>query len=475
MVQDVTTDDMEIVSALRAALADRVGQQRFDLWFGTSTRLTLRDGVLLVEVPNRFYQDWLRANFRKEVESCCLAVFGKPMAVEFRVDPDLENLKMESGPADGKVSHQAKANSQDSAESNGKGGPSSTRSKRRRRFAELTSFVVGHSNRVAHASAQMVAERPGCLSPLFLHGPIGVGKTHLLEGIWSAATKQEPQINAVLLSAEQFTTGFLEALHHSGLPSFRRKYRSLELLILDDIQFFTGKRATLVEVLHTVDTLLRDRRQLVFSADRPPDQIEGLGPELASRLSGGIVCPIDPPDHQTRLGILRRLVAERDMSVPDEVLELVAVRFTAHARELSGAINRLHATGQALGKPITVAMAGEALANMASQSQQAVRLADIEHAVCDVFGLSSESLRSQRKSRSVSHPRMLAMWLARKYTRAALSEIGDFFGRRSHTTVISAQKRVNDWMARGKTLELPERSWNIEEAIRRVEQKMRIG
>jgi chromosomal replication initiator protein len=259
------------------------------------------------------------------------------------------------------------------------------------------------------------------------------------------------------------------------LPSFRRKYRSLDLFILDDIQFFTGKKATVSELLHTIDSLMRSGRQLVLAADRPPAQLEGLGPELTSRLSGGMVCRLDAPGYVTRREIVRSYAEKRHMQLPDEVQDFVAARLTDNVRELFGAVNRLQATSQAMGQPITAPMAEAALADLILHSGRVVQLDDIEKAVCHVFGLQPASLRSQRKGKAVSHPRMLAMWLARKHTRSALSEIGDFFGRRSHTTVISAHKRVNTWLTGGDRVELADQNWHIEEAIRRVEEKLRAG
>jgi chromosomal replication initiator protein len=279
----------------------------------------------------------------------------------------------------------------------------------------------------------------------------------------------------VYLSAEQFTSHFLEALRGSGLPSFRRKYRGVGLLIIDDLQFFVGKRATQVELLHTVDTLMRDRRQLVFAADRSPAELAELGPELTTRLASGMVCRVEVPDYATRLGIVAQLARRMKLQVPAEVQEFVASRLTNHARELSGALCRLQATSEALGKPITLAMAEEALREMIHDSTRMVRLGDIEKAVCQVFGLEPQSLQADDKSKSVSHPRMLAMWLARKHTRAALSEIGRYFGRRSHSTVVSAQKRVDRWVACGSSIDLAERAWTVDEAIRHVERHLAAG
>ena len=345
----------------------------------------------------------------------------------------------------------------------------------RRRFASLETFVAGEANRLAIASAEMVVRQPGQLTPLMFHGPTSVGKTHLLEGIWTAARKTHQRLTAVYLSAEQFTSHFLEALRGSGLPSFRRKYRGVGVLILDDLQFFVGKRATQIELLHTVDTFLREGRQLVFAADRSPADLAELGPELTTRLTSGLVCRIEPPDHATRLGILGQMARRMKIDVPPDVQRFVASRLTSHARELSGALCRLQATAESLGRPISLAMAEEALSDLIRHSVRAVRLADIEKAVCETFGLEPASLQSDAKGKRVSHPRMLAMWLARKHTRAALSEIGHYFGRRSHSTVISAQKRVDGWMTSGRSLDLAERHWPADNAIRQVERRLAAG
>jgi chromosomal replication initiator protein len=335
--------------------------------------------------------------------------------------------------------------------------------------------VTGQSNRLAAVSAEMVARRPGQITPLLIHGPTSVGKTHLLEGIWTAARKASREMTVVYLSAEQFTTQFLEALRGSGLPNFRRKYRGVGLLILDDLQFIAGKRATQVELLYTMDTLMREGRQLVFSADRPPAELPELGPELITRLGSGLVCRIEPPEFATRLGIVAHLARQLRVNVPADVQGFIAARLTTHARALSGAICRLQATSEALRQPITLAMAEEALGELIRQHSRVVRLDDIQQAVCRVFGLEPESLQSAGKSKRNSHPRMLAMWLARKHTRAALAEIGQFFGRRSHSTVISAQKRIDGWMAAGASLHLAERTWEIDEAIRQVERQLLAG
>lgn len=344
----------------------------------------------------------------------------------------------------------------------------------RRPFSRLETFVVGRANRVAYTSAQMVADRPGSLNPLFLHGPTGIGKTHLMEGIWSSI-RGRPGKHVVYLSSEQFTSLFLDALNGKGLPLFRSKYRGVDALLIDDVQFLSGKKATISELLHTVDSLLRGGRQVVLSADRPPSELTGLGSELLTRLSGGMQCQLEPADYETRLGIVRQLAAKLRVDLPASVQQYVAAHLTAHARELAGALNLLKATSQALSQPISLPLAEEALAERIRQNARAVKLADIEQAICHVFGLEPESLHGTDKTRELNGARTLAMWLARKHTRAALTEIGRYFGRRSHSTVISAQKKVTSWMADGRPLQLADRNWGIEEAIKRVESRLRVG
>lgn len=481
----MSTDDTDIVRALRAALAEGVGQERFQLWFGPGTRLQFDGQTLTIGVPNLFFLDWIRANFRRHIETACLQTLGRCPGLQFLVDDSLHSGHPgPPGSGNGNGYPKPAARSRPgplgavAAGRHGHGWPAAdSGGLRARRYASLEAFVPGHSrrNRLALASAEMAAQRPGEISPLLIHGPTSVGKTHLLEGISTAVRKVHPKITAIYLPAEQFTSHFLEALRGSGLPSFRRRYRGVQVLILDDLQFLAGKRATQTELLHTVEALLREQRQLVFAADRSLAELSELSPELVTRLDSGMVCRLEPPDYATRLEIVARLAKRNRIHVPQEVQQFIASRLTNHAREVSGALCRLQATSEALRQPVTLAMAEEALAEMIRHSRRPLRLRDIERAICDVFELEPASLQSPRKAKRVSHPRMLAMWLARKHTRAALSEIGQYFGRRSHSTVISAQKRVEAWVADGQSLVLAERTWAIEEAIREVERHLVAG
>ncbi len=253
------------------------------------------------------------------------------------------------------------------------------------------------------------------------------------------------------------------------------KYRSVDVLFIDDIQFLAGKRATLDEVLHTIDTLHERGRQVVLTSDRSPGDLQKVSTELVTRISGGLAIPLESPDFATRLGIVRQLSLRLKVSLDEEVIVLIATQVAGSARQLAGAINRLVATSMARNSTITPDLARTTLADFVQQNTPAVRLADIQRAVCDVFGVEPASLKSTRKTRSIAEPRMLAMWLARKYTRAALGEISEYFGRRSHSTVVSAQKKVERLVSQGGEISVADRPCQMDEAIRQVEAALRTA
>jgi chromosomal replication initiator protein len=462
MRQDVKKDDREIDMALRQAVSEEVGSERFDLWFGASVQLRLSDGEVEVRAADQFTLDRLRGQFRSDLQQAAHRVVGHDVSVRFvRCDVEAARSASPAKPTSPVAAHKPAA--------------SSASTPTRRRFARLDQFVVGETNRLAHTAAEMVAQRIGSASPLFLYGPTGCGKTHLLEGIWSAA-RAAPGFRRVLyLSAEQFTSMFLEALQGKGLPSFRHKYRKVDVLLIDDVQFFSGKRATLVELQHTLDALLREGRRLILAADRSPADLRGFSNELIARMTGGLICGMESPDANTRRGIVQRFAAQLDVKFSHEVLDHLSSQLQGDARQLSGALLKLEATSRAFGRPIDLPMVESALADVFRATRRIVKLADIERAVCDVFGIDATRLQSSGKARSISQPRALAMWLARKYTRAAYSEIGAYFGRRSHSTVISAQRQVTKWVQQGESIHVSHGQCAVDEAIRRVESQIRAS
>jgi len=494
-----------VVQRVEEALQERLGSERYAVWFGDGVAIDVETvhsdsvadgGSIIVSVGNAFSQEWLKRTFRDDVEAAVQGVCGRAWSVVWRTaastaiavvptpaTPTAPNglppvaksrargtVRPQQTGAISPISPLRQPASRNLSAPAGSGEIAT-----RRPAAGLDSFVVGPSNRMAFAAVEIAATRPGEMSPLVIHGPSGVGKSHLLEGICGRFRDLHPGATTLLLSAEQFTTSFLQALHGSGLPGFRRGCRNADLLVIDDLQFFAGKRATLMEVQQTVDALHRQGRQLVFASDRDLSALDGLGPDLLTRLRGGMTARIEPPDYDVRRGIVAAVAAKRGLSLPDEVIHYVATHMTRHARELIGALNRLEATSHMLGLPVTLGMAEEALTDLVRSSARSVRLADIERAVCAAFGIESGSLQSAKRARTVNHPRMLAMFLARRHTTSALTEIGSYFGRRSHSTVISAQKTVGEWVTQRSRIVLADTTWDVEEAIRRVEDVLRAG
>lgn len=486
-----------MILALRAALIAQVGKERFDLWFEDPERVRLEEGRLVICAADAFSLDRLRKAFREEIEFVATKTLGRTPEIVFRVESATDrsaeqgaSARRQDEPRVAAGPRLAPQTSRSSAGAERTGqapaprparaegeqaveGPSSSDAMPRRKFAQLEDFVVSDGSMVAHTAATMCVQRCGQVSPVFFYGPNGCGKTHLLEGILSETRRRGLVRRAVYLSSEQFTTQFVDALRGSGLPNFRRKYRDVELLVLDDLQFFAGKRATIVELQHTLDHLLRAGRQIVLAADRPPSELNELGSELIARFTGGLVCGVELPERSARLRIVQRLAERRRMEVPAEVAAQIADHIHGDVRQIAGALNRLHAASFAMSKPVSVELATVALSDIFRAAQKVVRLPDVEKAICEVFGIDASALHSKKKSRTISHPRMLAMWLSRKYTRSAFADIGEYFGNRTHSTVISAQKKVDQWVAEKSNLAMPQGDIDIQEVIRRLEQRLR--
>ena len=340
-----------------------------------------------------------------------------------------------------------------------------------RRFASLDDFIPGVTNELPKKMAEICALQPGVFSPLFFYGPTSVGKTHLAEGIYSAYRGSGKRKAPLFLSADQFTTLFTSQFARDGGAErgFRRRFADISLLVIDDLHFFRKEmRSTQAELVALIDLLKRQGVQLVFTADRPLGELTELRSELVSRLESGILSEIKPADRETLLGVFQKMAADRGLVIPPEVARLVVSRYAAHARQLSGALNRLHLAHLASGRPITIEMAEEALADLARNDRRIVRLEEIERVVAEMFGLTPSALRNKSRAREYSAPRMIAMWLARKHTRSALSEIGRYFNR-NHSTVISAQRRVDAWLASDENVSSDDRNRSMAETVEKIE------
>lgn len=491
----MTAHEKDVVSAFRAHLLKRLGNARYDVWFGGDSQIEFSDEGLRIIAPRSFAVDWLQTHFRRELDECAQAAAGREVKVELSaVAAAAAPPNSVAGETRGAKSNQSKedeplplfaaatnasafdgANAASKPESCPESHPrGSVAAPGRPRYATLAEYVVGPSNKVAWTAAQTAAEHPGGLTPVFLHGPTGVGKTHLLQGAFDALRLRRG-VKAVIMTAERFTSEYVEAAQNGGLPSFRGKYRGINALVLDDVQFFCGKRRTCDEVLHTLETVHAVHGQIVLAADRPLAELRDLGEPLLARLQGGAQCELKPPDQSVRLGVAALAARRVQMALPPEVADLIAAEFTSHARELIGAVNRLKLLSLAERRPVDLDLAREAFRDCIRGGTRLVQLRDVEQAVCEVLGIDGKSIHGVSKSQAAARPRMLMMWLARKHTRLGLAEIGKHFGNRRHSTVVSAQKKVAQWLKQGEKLPLADRCAGVDEIIRQVEGKLRVG
>jgi chromosomal replication initiator protein len=315
----------------------------------------------------------------------------------------------------------------------------------------LEDFVTGPGNRLAYAAAQEVAESAGSsFNPLVLYGAIGLGKTHLLEGIGHALKRRHPNLCVVRVTAEGFTNSFLEAMRTGSLSSFRTRYRNAGGLLVDDVHFLAAKRATQDEFLHTFNALTSKGALIVLAADQHPRLISRLADELVTRFLGGMVVKIEPPDLATRRAILYARAAARRVDVPEAVITYIAEHLHSSVRELEGALCTVIAQAALTGKRLDLYLAQAALQDTIRHATHLIALHDIERAICQLFQLNGEGLKSDSRARVLAYPRMIAMFLARKHTGASYSEIGRFFGDRNHSTVIAAEKKVRTWLCAEK-------------------------
>jgi chromosomal replication initiator protein len=492
-VSCISAQDPQL-ARLANAIAQRVGQQRFHVWFNNSTRLDLRQDGLEIAVPNDFISEWIGTHFSRPIQEAANEVLGCSLPVRFSVVPQLFEVPQSDGgdekpaalcevkgrpaaamatkavavgtfgrPLAATVGRAGAAVAAGSIRANGAGalnkamaileapprnppatapaGESPTAKPRLRH--DIESFVVGQNNQMAHSAALYVAEFPGAqYNPLFIHGGCGLGKTHLLQGLCKRFITQHPTRRWTYLTGEDFTNEFLTAMRANKLDVFRRKMRDLDLLIIDDVHFLAGKKATQEEFLHTFNAIEAMGRQVVMASDNHPKLIEEFGESLVNRFVSGMVVRIDPPNFASRCEILRSLSHRCGLCLPEELVGWIARRVTQNVRELEGAITRIAAYVKLTGREPDAAMAQEALGDLDRQLVAPVPPDNILQSVCNYFGLENKDLMSGRRQRTISLARSVAMYLVRKTAKLSFPEIGMRMGKRNHSTVISACRRI---------------------------------
>ncbi|MCS6852904.1 MAG: chromosomal replication initiator protein DnaA [Gemmataceae bacterium] len=462
----MTTRDREVVAALERMLVRRLGEPRYKLWFEQHTRFRWEDDTLVIGVPNHFFRDWLQTTFTAALREAAAEVFGRPMQVRFVIDPELFRKAR-------RAQQEAAAPRPGPPPATDGAAPPNRAPVPARRWRTLSDFVVGPCNRLAHAAAVSLVEAPSeGPNPLVLYGPIGTGKSHLLEGICAGFLQTQPAWRVCFLSAEEFTNRFLAAMRADKLPAFRRQYRDCDALLIDDLQFLARKRATQEEFLHTFDALVQAGKPVAVTCDCHPKLSDDFTPQLADRLLGGVAWALQPPDPETRLALLRAKARSDGPRVPDDVLRYLAEHLRGNVRELEGALHSVRHYGQVAERPIDLALAQEALADLLRHSIRVFQLADVDRAVCAALHLSAGTLQSKQRAWAVSHPRMLAMYVARQHTAAAYSDIGRYFGGRNHSTVVAAEKKIRRCLETDGELVVGERRWRVRELIARIEREL---
>jgi chromosomal replication initiator protein len=419
--QELTAESLwtEVSGRLKGALNDTT----YGTWFGDVSSRELTDEAFVLSVPNDFTREWIEGHFLDLIGAAVRDAGGTKRQIQLSVEQEVEP----AGPMQKEAAPQAR--------------PAFDMSQK----YTFDSFVIGSSNRFAHAAALAVAESPAqAYNPLFIYGGTGLGKTHLLQAVGQYVGEHSRKLSVRYITSETFMNDFINSLRDKRIEGFKQRYRTYDLLLIDDIQFLEHKERIQEEFFHTFNSLYEAGRQIVISSDRPPREISTLEERLRSRFEWGLITDIQPPDLETRIAILRKKVKTDGIHVPDpQVLTFIAGRVSTNIRELEGALTRVVAFSSLTARPMTVELAQDVLKDVFPQGEAPeVSIERIQTAVSERFGLSMEELCGDRRSQNIVYPRQVAMYLSRELTDASLPKIGREFGGRDHTTVIHATSKI---------------------------------
>jgi chromosomal replication initiator protein len=419
-----------------------VSTDAFKRWFSEIELVQTDECKLTFQVPNTIHQLWIESNYLPLVQSAALAVLAGPREIKFRVADQERVQALASDPEPkGEEVPAAKTSEKepDGAAVHGM-NPRNT----------FDTFVVGSNNQFAHAAGLAVAQSPAkTYNPLFIYGGVGLGKTHLMQAIGQHVTDRKKAFKVMYLSSERFTNEFIDAIQHNTLVKFRKRYRQADLLLIDDIHFLAGKERSQEEFFHTFNTLFDGRKQIVLSSDRPASEISNLEHRLVSRFEWGLTAELQPPDIETRLAILRKKAQSLQVQLAPDIFEFLAQRVRTNVRRLEGALMRVASFASLSGREVSRDAVEHLLRDiLLEEAKKTVTIDQIQRKVAEHFDVRLADMTSKRRPANIAFPRQVAMYLARRHTKASLNEIGDAFGGRDHGTVLHACKTVKDRMTK---------------------------
>jgi len=437
---------------VRGRLRAEVGEAAYRSWLKPLTMISVKKDVVRMAVPTRFMRDWVLSNYAQRIETLWHDEDVEIARVEIVVQPpERPSLRPQSGTSrrDAPPAETRRPPARASAAAAKQSEPAypDVSARLDERFT-FDNFVVGKPNELAYAAARRVAEaRTVPFNPLFLYGPVGLGKTHLMHAIAWQIRARSPKRRIIYLTAEKFMYQFVRALRTKDTMAFKEQFRTVDVLMIDDVQFIGGREATQEEFFHTFNTLVDQNRQVVISADKSPSDLEGVEERMRSRLGWGLVADIHPTTYELRLGILQSKAEQSGATIPAKVLEFLAHKIISNVRELEGALNRIVAHATLVGRPIGLESTQEVLHDLLRANDRRVTIEEIQKRVSEHFNVRVTDMHSARRARAVARPRQVAMYLAKQLTARSLPEIGRKFGGRDHTTVMHAVRRIEELKA----------------------------
>ena len=426
---------LELWSKALETLQKEFDAQLFDRWLKPIRIKELQDNEVVLTVRDEFFKTWVMDHYQDKIYSALKNLLHNPdITIRFEIQ---DEAIAKNQPEPEMVSPQR------SAPAPASNNPFFQTEVVLNNKYTFESFVVGPSNRFAHAASMAVAESPAkSYNPLFIYGPVGLGKTHLMQAIGQEVLRRSPSTKVLYITSEKFTNQLINAIKTGTTVKFREKYRSVDCLLIDDIHFIAGKEATMEEFFHTFNTLYDSHKQIVVSSDKPPKDINNLEERLVSRFEWGLVTDIQPPDFETRTAILRKKAERENLHIPDSVTFFIADKIKSNIRELEGALIRVVAYSKLVGKEVDETVAQDVLKDLIVENQKKITVDLIQRKVAEYFEIRPSDMTAKRRSKSVAYPRHIAMYLSREMTGLSLPELGEHFGGRDHTTVLHACTKV---------------------------------